>query len=343
MRVAELLGVRQFRLSERPEPKPGPGEIRVRVGAVGLCGSDLHNYAEGSVGDTPCVYPMVVGHEPAGVVDKPGAGVTGWARGDRAVFEPAIYCYHCELCLSGRHNICANLRFLSSTEDPGFLRDYVILPAHNVLPLPAHLSLDEGTVAEPLAVVLHSMKFAAIQPGETVAVFGAGPIGLLTVASLKMSGASRIWVFDPVARRREIAIEMGATAAFDPREVDPVREIARESRKRGVDVAIDCAAKGGSINLCLRVTRNGGRVVYTAIPSEPAVEFEFHVARRKELAIYNVRRSNHETETAIQLLAEHPQAFRPMLTHALPLEQVDRAFRILEKYEDGVGKIIIRL
>src|SRR3974390_1965416 len=164
MRVAELLGVRQFRLSERPEPEPGPGKIGVRVGAVGLCGSDLHNYAEGSVGDTPCVYPMVVGHEPAGVVDKPGTGVTGWAHGDRAVFEPAIYCYHCELCLSGRHNICANLRFLSSTEDPGFLRDYVILPAHNVLPLPAHLSLDEGTVAEPLAVVLHSMKFAAIQP-----------------------------------------------------------------------------------------------------------------------------------------------------------------------------------
>lgn len=343
MRVAELLGVRQFRLSEQPEPEPGPGEIRVRVGAVGLCGSDLHNYSEGSVGDTPCVYPMVVGHEPAGVVDKPGPGVTGWAQGDRAVFEPAIYCYHCEWCMSGRHNICANLRFLSSTEDPGFLRDYVILPAVNVLPLPAHLSVDEGTVAEPLAVVLHSMKFAAIQPGDTVAVFGAGPIGLMTTACLKMSGAGRIWVFEPVAARREIAMKMGATAVFDPRETDPIGEIARETRKRGVDVAVDCAAKGGSINLCLRVTRNGGRVVYTAIPSEATVDFEFHAARRKELAIYNVRRSNHETETAVQLIAERPEIFRPMLTHALPFEQVDGAFRMLEKYGDGAGKIIIRM
>jgi L-iditol 2-dehydrogenase len=343
MRVAELLGVRQFRLSDIPQPEPGPGEIRVRVGAVGLCGSDLHNYSEGSVGDMPCVYPMVVGHEPAGTVDKCGNGVTGWAPGDRAIFEPALYCYHCEFCLSGRHNICANLRFLSSTEDPGFLRDYVILPAHNVLPMPAHLSMDEGTVAEPLAVVLHSMKFAAIQPGETVVVFGAGPIGLLTIASLRMSGAGRIWVFEPVARRREIALQMGATAVFDPHQVDPVAEIARETGKRGVDVAIDCAAKEGTINLCLRVTRNGGRVVYTAIPSEASVSFDFHVARRKELALYNVRRSNHETETAIQLLAEHPEAFRPMLTHALPLEQVDRAFRILEKYDDGAAKIIIRL
>lgn len=343
MRVAELLGVRAFHLAERPKPEPGPGEIRVRVGSVGLCGSDLHNYAEGSVGDTPCVYPMVLGHEPAGIVDKAGAGVTGWSAGDRAAFEPAIYCYHCEFCISGHHNVCANLRFLSSTEDPGFFRDYAILPAHNLLPLPGHLSLDEGTIAEPLAVVLHSMKFARVEPGETVAVFGAGPIGLLTIASLKMCGAGRIWVFEPVAARRELALRMGATAAFDPSEVNPAHEVARETGKRGVDLTIDCAAKGGAINHALHVTRNAGRVVFTAIPSEPVVQLEFHVARRKELSLFNVRRSNHETATAIQMLAEQPETFRPMLTHTFPLEQVDRAFQILERYEDGAGKIIIRL
>lgn len=343
MRVAELLGVRDFHLVERPEPEPGPGEIRVRVGSVGLCGSDLHNYAEGSVGDTPCVYPMVLGHEPAGIVDKIGEGVTGWSRGDRAAFEPALYCYHCEFCMAGHHNVCANLRFLSSTEDPGFFRDFVILPAHNLLPLPEHLSLDEGTVAEPLAVVLHSMKFARVEPGETVAVFGAGPIGLLTIASLKMCGAGRIWVFEPVAARRELAVKMGATAAFDPHAVDPVAEIARETGRRGVDLAMDCAAKGDAINQTLRVTRHAGRVVFTAIPSEPVVELAFHVARRKELALFNVRRSNHETGTALDMIAEHPAMFRPMLTHQFPLEQVDKAFRILEKYEDGAGKIIIRL
>ncbi len=343
MRVAELLGVRNFRLTERPEPEPGPGEIRVRVGAVGLCGSDLHNFAEGSVGDTLCVYPMVLGHEPAGIVDQVGPGVTGWSRGDRAIFEPALYCYHCEFCMTGHHNVCAKLRFLSSTEDPGFLRDFAVLPAHNVLPLPDHLSLDEGTVAEPLAVVLHSMKFARVDPGETVVVFGAGPIGLLTIAALKLCGAARIWVFEPVAARRELALQMGATAVFDPRQVDPAAQIARETGRRGVDVSIDCAAKGGCINHALHVTRNAGRVVFTAIPSEAKVELEFHVARRKELTLYNVRRSNHETETALQLLSERPEIFRPMLTHALPLEQVDRAFQILEKYQDGVGKIIIRL
>ncbi len=313
------------------------------MGAVGLCGSDLHNYAEGSVGDTACVYPMVLGHEPAGIVDATGAGVTGWSRGDRAVLEPALYCYHCEYCRAGKHNVCANLRFLSSTEDPGFFRDYAILPQANLLALPEHLTLDEGTLAEPLAVVLHSLQFASVRPGETVAVFGAGPIGLLTIACLKLCGAGRIWAFEPVAARRELALGMGADAAIDPRESDPVTVIARDTGRRGVDLVVDCAAKGGSMNQSLRVARNGARIVYTAIPSEAIVELEFHVARRKELTLYNVRRSNHETETAVEWLAERPEVFRPMLTHALPLEEVDRAFQMLERYEDGVGKVVIRL
>lgn len=341
MRVAELMGVHDFRLVERSEPEPGPGEIRVRVGSVGLCGSDLHNYSEGSVGDTPCVYPMVLGHEPAGLVDKTGPGVTGWSRGDRAAFEPAIYCYHCEHCMAGRHNVCRNLRFLSSTEDPGFFRDYAIVPEHNLLPLPEHLSLDEGTIVEPLAVVLHSMQFASVRPGERAVVFGAGPIGLLTIATLKLSGAGRVWAVEPVAHRRELALRMGATAALDPGEA--AGEIARGTGGRGVDLAIDCAAKGGSINQCLRVTRNAGRVVYTGIPSEPIVEMEFHVARRKELALFNVRRSNHEPAVAMQLVSERAELFRPMLTHTFPLEQVDRAFQTLEQYTDGAGKILIRL
>jgi L-iditol 2-dehydrogenase len=343
MRVAELLGVRDFQIVERPDPEPAAGEIRIRVGAVGLCGSDLHYYAEGSIGDLVCVYPMVLGHEPAGLVDKVGAGVTGWSPGDRVALEPALYCYHCEYCLTGHHNVCARLRFLSSPEDPGFLRDFVLLPASNLIAIPKHVSLDEGTVIEPLAVVLHSMKFAAIQPGETAVVFGAGPIGLLTIACLKLAGASRIWSFDPVAHRREIAIRMGATAAFDPRDRDPAETIARETGGHGADVAIDCAAKGGTINHCLRVVRNASRIVFTGIPSEAKVDLEFHVARRKEIAMYNVRRSNHESRVALQLISERPETIRPMLTHALPLEDVDRAFRTLETYSDGVGKIVVRL
>src|SRR5579864_217418 len=180
-RTAELTGVQRFQLSERQIPDPGRGEVQVRVAAVGVCGSDLHSYTEGAVGDSPCQYPMVLGHEPSGTVVKTGAGVTGWSPGGRAALEPAIYCYHCEFCRSGRHNICANIRFLSTPGNPGFFREFVNLPVPSLLAIPKEVSLELATIVEPLAIAMHSMEFAAIRLGETVVVFGAGAIGLLTI------------------------------------------------------------------------------------------------------------------------------------------------------------------
>ena len=341
MRVAQLSAPHRFDLLDQAVPEPGPGQIRVRVRSVGVCGSDMHYFSEGSIGDITCAYPMVLGHEPAGTVDKVGAGVSGWAPGDRAAFEPALYCYHCEFCLSGRHNICANIRFLSMPQDPGFLRDYVLLPATNLIGLPTALSFEEGTVIEPLAVVLHSLTFAAIRPGETAVVFGAGPIGLLTIASLRLSGASRIWSVEPVEARRTLALAMGADAALPPE--DAVKGLMRDTGERGVDAAFDCAAKADTLNECLRTTRNGGRVLLTGIPSEERVPVEFHTMRRKELTLFNVRRSNHESHAALEMLMRHASLFRPMLTHTRPLERVQEGFELLESYSDGVGKLLIEV
>jgi L-iditol 2-dehydrogenase len=256
------------------------------------------------------------------------------------VLEPAVYCYHCEFCRSGRHNVCSSIRFLSMPGDPGFLREFVNLPAVNVLPLPERLSFEEGSLFEPLAVVLHSMKFVSLQPGETAAVFGAGPIGLLTILTLRLAGAGRIWAVEPVPERRALALKLGADAALDTS--DAARQILTDTGKRGVDVAVDCAARGESMNACFEAARNAGRVVVTGIPSEARVALDFHVMRRKELALFHVRRSNHESETALHLLKERRERFTPMLTHALPLEQVQRGFEMLERYEDGVGKLTIR-
>src|SRR5215467_4892121 len=130
MRVAELIDHRIFQLREDAPPDPAPGEVQVHLAAVGICGSDLHAYSEGGVGGTPCVYPMVLGHEPSGVIIKTGGGVSGWQDGDRVFCEPAIYCYHCEFCRSGHHNVCSSIRFMSMPRDPGFFRDYVNLPAN---------------------------------------------------------------------------------------------------------------------------------------------------------------------------------------------------------------------
>lgn len=341
MITAQLAGQRQFRLLEQPVLDPAPGEIQVRVKAVGICGSDLHYYFEGGIGDTPCVYPMVLGHEPSGEILRTGTGVTGWSPGDRAILEPAVYCYHCEFCLTGHHNVCANLRFFSTPSDPGFFREVMNLPAGNVLPLPANLSFEQGSLAEPLAIALHSMKFAQPAPGDSVVVFGAGPIGLLTVAVLRLSGVGRIWVVEPVPHRRELALAMGADAALDPKAVDVARQIKADTGQRGVDTAIDCATKDGTMNLCLRVARHAGKVVYTGIPSELVVPMEFHEIRRKELTLYTVRRSNHETEMAVRLLAAEPHRFAPVLTHRRTIEQISEAFDMLEHYGDHSAKVTI--
>ena len=341
MLVAELIGPREFHLTERTIEDPGPGEVQVRVNATGVCGSDLHSYSEGGVGDTQCQYPMVLGHEPAGTVVKTGAGVTGWQPGDRAALEPAMYCYHCEYCRTGHHNICANIRFLSTPGNAGFFRELVNLPVVNLFAIPPNMSLELATIVEPLAVAMHSMRFAAIQPGETVAVFGAGPIGLLTIACLKVAGAGRIWAIEPVAHRRELARHMGAHATVDPTQVDDARQILADTSKRGVDCAIDCAAKEDTTNAAIRATRAGGRVVLTGIHSAAMVPIEVSPMRRKELAIFNVRRSNTESPDALALLTARMAWFAPLVTHTRPLSGIADAFTLTEHYADGVGKMVI--
>jgi L-iditol 2-dehydrogenase len=343
MRVAELYERRSFRVVETAPPEPGPGEVVVKVRSVGICGSDLHYFSDGFIGDVKIHYPVVLGHEPTGEVWKTGPGVTGFARGDRAALEPAIYCYHCEFCRSGRHNVCTRMSFLSSPPDPGFFREFVSLPAANVLPLPSELDFDTGTLFEPLAVVLHSLKFAAVSLGETVAVFGAGPIGLLTIAALRASGAGRIWCSEPVEARREMAKLMGADAVIDPHAADPVREIMSATGKRGADLSIDCATKENSIAQSIDSVRSAGRVVITGIPSEARVPLNFHVLRRKEAILYNVRRSNHETDAALQMLREQPGRFAQLITHRRPLEDAEHSFEMLERGSDGAAKVIVQL
>jgi len=227
--------------------------------------------------------------------------------------------------------------------DPGFLREYVNLPAKNLLPLPNELSFEEGGLFEPLAVVLHSMKFASLQLGETVAVFGAGPIGLLTIFTLKLSGASRIWAVEPVAARRKLALRMGADAVIDPNGVEPARQILADTGGRGVDLAMDCATRGASLDQCILAVRNAGRLVVTGIPSAARLALDFHTMRRKEIAVFNVRRSNHESEGALELLKAHRAKLSQILTHDMPLDRVQEAFEKLERYEDGVGKVTIKL
>jgi threonine dehydrogenase-like Zn-dependent dehydrogenase len=289
---------------------------------------------------------MVLGHEPTGTIAALGAGVSGWTAGDPVACEPAIYCYHCEFCLAGRHNVCANIRFMSTPVEPGYFRELANVPAVNVIAPPAGVGLAEATLFEPLAIVLHSMKFAAPSIGDTALVYGAGPIGLLTVAVLKIQGVSRIWCVEPLAHRREMARTMGATAVFDPRETDVVATIRAETHNRGVDIAIDCATPDPAlgcetINECIRAARNAGRVIVTGIPGVLSYPLDIHSLRVKELYLYTVRRSNHESCAAIDLLETHPMLLGPLVTHSAPPDRLNATFEMLVAGEEAAGKAVI--
>jgi L-iditol 2-dehydrogenase len=282
---------------------------------------------------------MVLGHEPSGVVVKTGSAVTGIHPGDHFALEPATPCGHCEMCRRDKANLCENMRFMSSSGIPGFFQDIVNLPAHNLIPVPKHVGLREATLVEPLAVALHSLSFANIQPGETAVVFGTGPIGLLTIAALKMTGAGRIWAVEPVAHRREMARMMGADALLDGE--DPAREVLAATGNRGVDVAFDCAGGSDTANQCIAALARAGRLVYTAIPAGILVPFHAPGLRKKEITFHNVYRSNHQTENARDILAAHTGLFAPLVTHWRPLEAIQDAFEIASSYSDGVGKMIV--
>jgi L-iditol 2-dehydrogenase len=340
MRVAELTGLREFRLVEGSLPEPGPGEVQVRVDAVGICGSDMHSYSEGGIGDTRCKYPMVLGHEPAGTIVKTGAGVSGWATGDLVGCEPALFCYHCEFCQSGRHNLCSTVRFMSTPTEAGFFRERVNLPVSNLLALPPGIDASRAALVEPLSIALHSLRLCPPGIGETAVVIGAGPIGLFTAAALKLAGTGRVWVVEPLAHRRELVQSLGADVALAP--TDALATVLADTHGRGVDMVFDCAAKADTANESLRLVRPGGRIVYTGIPSELRTPIDTHIWRRKEAVIYQVRRSNREGHAAVEILARHLRTLAPVVTHTRSLTEIRRAFGIVENYEDGVGKLVIR-
>jgi L-iditol 2-dehydrogenase len=236
--------------------------------------------------------------------------------------------------------VCANIRFLSTPNIPGFFRELVNLPISNFAPIPANLSFDAASLAEPLAIAIHSLRLASIGAGETVAVIGAGPIGLLTIAALRAANAGRIWAIEPLAHRRELARAMGADAVLEPEEA--VAEILHATGQRGVDCAIDCAAGADTVPRAIQLTRNAGRVVLTGIHSTPTFTVDASGMRRKELTLFNVRRSNHETEEALALLQAQPNWFAPLVTHTRTLDRIDEAFDLTSHYRDGVGKMVIR-
>lgn len=324
------------------ERDPGPGEILVKVRAVGICGSDLHWYLDSRIGTTTARYPQVLGHEPVGEIVAVGKNVREFGAGDRVVLEPNLTCGHCEYCLVGRHNNCPYGEFLGSPERPGFFREYVTLPAHNAISVPATLSDENATLVEPLAVMMHILELIDVRLGDTVAILGSGPIGMLCTAMVRAAGAQRVFLGDRVPHRLELGRRMGADVTIHTEQENFSEAVMDETKGRGVDLAFDAAGDVGLINLALEVTRPTGTVVLIGVANDVTSPINLHAAMNKELRMQTVRRSNHRSQAALELIESGKLPCSPV-THKLPLAETRHGFEMLRSYSNGVGKVVIEV
>jgi L-iditol 2-dehydrogenase len=318
--TARFHAARDVRLAEELTPVPAEGESLVRITAVGLCGSDLHWYDEGGIGDVRITHPIVGGHEMAGVVEG------GPLDGVRVAVDPAIPCHRCDLCLQGHPNLCRAIVFAGHANRDGGLQRYLAWPTARLHPLPDALSDADGAMLEPLGVAVHAVDLGHIPLGGSVAVIGCGPIGLLLIQVARAAGAARVLAADPLAHRRLAAEQRGADEVLDPGDDGYATRLAGFTADRGVDVAFEIAGTDPAIAAAMDVVRPGGRVVLGGIPSTETSALPASVGRRKGLTIALVRRMKEVYPRATALVVADLVDVRGLVSHRFPLTEVDGAF-----------------
>jgi L-iditol 2-dehydrogenase len=303
-------------VADEPAPQPGEGETLIRVTTVGICGSDLHWWTEGAIGDATLSRPLVLGHEGAGVV------AAGPRRGERVAIDPAIPCEACRACRDGYRNLCYNIRFAGHGQTDGMLRELMTWPERLLHPLPDRVSDAAGTLLEPLGVALHAFDLGHVPFGGRVAVTGCGPIGLLLLQVLRAAGAGAVAAIEPLPHRREAAAGYGADEVTDP---------AASMTSYGADVAFEVAGTDEAVRIAMESVRPGGRVVLAGIPDRDATTFPASLARRKGLTIAMVRRMNDVYPRAISLAARGAVALDPLVSSRAGLEDAVTAFAAAQR------------
>jgi L-iditol 2-dehydrogenase len=313
MRAARLHAVGDLRVADEPEPEGGPGMSLVRVTAVGICGSDLHWWDEGAIGDAKLSHPLVLGHEGAGVI------ADGPRRGERVAIDPAIPCETCRACRDGYRNLCHRITFAGHGETDGMLREVMAWPSALLHPLPDQVSDADGAMLEPLGVAIHSADLGHLPFAGTASVIGCGPVGLLLIGVLKAAGARSVLAVEPLAHRRAAAARMGADRVCNSAVDDAAVDVA-------VDVAFEAAGNDEAVGLAMASVRPGGRVVLAGIPGDDAIRFGASLARRKGLTIAMVRRMNEVYPRAISLAERGVVDLAAVASSRFGLGEVREAF-----------------
>jgi 2-desacetyl-2-hydroxyethyl bacteriochlorophyllide A dehydrogenase len=319
MKAALLHAPRRLRVEAAPNPEPAPGEALVRVAVAGLCGTDYSIFS----GDRAVGYPRVMGHEFVGRIEATGAGVTTVREGDRVAVEPNYSCGACPLCREGNRNLCLSRTAIGIDVD-GCFAELVRVPARCCWPAPRGVADDDLMITEPLAVVVRAVARGQVRAGESVAVVGAGTLGLLALQVLRARGA-RVLIVSRTARRFALAEELGAAATHRVSE-GTLQDTARDfSGREGIDCVLETAGTAEAVEHALTLVRPGGRVVLTGLPHDPTSVRFFSVVRR-EVTIVGSMIYQDEFAEAMRLVAAGQVRTRPLVTHRFPLADIEQAF-----------------
>jgi L-iditol 2-dehydrogenase len=342
MKAVYLSAPGRFSIRDVPDPRlQAPDGVLLEMSGVGICGSDIHYFKSGHIGPQVVQYPFVVGHECAAVVREVGPSVTDLKVGDRVAVDPLVACGECDQCKSGRLNTCRRQQFLGCPGQlEGCMSEYIAMPRACCFPVPEMLSLGAAVLVEPFAIALHAARLAGSLADLDVAVLGAGPIGLCVQAAVKLEGPRSVLITDKLAYRLQVADALGADAAVDVSRSNAVREAARH-KPHGFDVVFECCGEPEALDQALELLKPGGTLLIVGIPDVSRVAFDISLLRRKELSIKNVRRQNHQTQRAIDLLASGAVNLDSLVTHHFDFASSQGAFEVVAGYQQGVLKALL--
>jgi L-iditol 2-dehydrogenase len=306
---------------------------------AGICGSDLHYFTHGGLGSRPAALPMSLGHEAAGTVVGSMYG-SGFEEGDRVAIEPALCCGQCYYCRYGLPNLCPKTEFIGANSSGAF-SEFLLVDERQLVKIDLVVSFEQAAMLEPFGVALHAVRLAGLEPGQSVAVFGAGPIGLSLVMAAQLSGAAEVYVIDPIEHRCNVAVDLLKVQHSIPCGAVNALQYVKAMTEGGVDAAFDAAGMQQSVHDCFDVVRPGGKVVLVGIPTYEFLHYNPHVARTKELTIFNVRRSRHTLEESLRLLRSRHLPLANLVTHRWPMDSIQEAFETAAEYRDGIVKGVI--
>ncbi len=324
--TCRIHGARDLRLEDDRVAELGPTDVELRLGAGGICGSDLHYYQHGRVGAFVMREPLIPGHEASGVVARVGAQVSRVKVGDKVAINPSHACGHCNYCLDGRFNLCRNMRFLGSASVfphvQGMFSERFVMGERQLTPIAEDITLGEIACAEPLSIGLHAVHRAGDLLGKTVLITGGGTIGCMSAIAARLAGAAHVIVADITPRALDIARQVGADDVLrsDQASAADLADIA--------DIAIEAAGQPAALTTCLQATRRGGRIVQVGTLPAEGVHFPANSVMARELDYVGAFRAAHAFDWAVQALRSRRVDVRPLLSAQLPLSRALEAFEL---------------